>query len=203
MTTHTRPKGPFTLRHLDLMPASLDGTRYELIDGELYVSCQPSFEHQLAVSASLFFLTAWDRRAGLGVTVAGPGIVFSEDSAVAPDVVWISRERMPHVLGERGRLRAAPDLVIEFLSPGASNERRDRDLKLELYDRQGVREYWIVDVRAISVQVYRRAEAHLYLAATLYADDALASPLLPGFTCRVVEVCRPLPDVPLPDDEPQ
>ena len=80
---------------------------------------------------------------------------------------------------------ATDPLVVEVLSPGAENERLDRELKLSLYSRQGVREYWIVDWRARTVQVYRRQQTQLELAATLLGEDVLTSPLLPGFACPI------------------
>jgi Uma2 family endonuclease len=76
-------------------------------------------------------------------------------------------------------------LVIEVLSPGSTNERRDREVKLKLYSRRGVLEYWIVDWQARQVEVYRREELALRLASTLYATDPLTSPLLPGFACGI------------------
>jgi len=64
-----------------------------------------------------------------------------------------------------------------------ANEQRDREVKLKLYSRQGVLEYWIVDWLSRTLQVYRHADAALELVATLAGDDLLSSPLLPGFSC--------------------
>jgi len=69
---------------------------------------------------------------------------FAEDEDVIPDLVWISRERKALAMDEQGHFQAAPELVVEVLSPGPANERCDRELKLKLYSRQGVLEYWIV-----------------------------------------------------------
>jgi Uma2 family endonuclease len=80
---------------------------------------------------------------------------------------------------------------VEVLSPGARNERRDRDLKLKLYSRQGVQEYWIADWLLRTIQVYRRQEAELRLVATLRGDDVLTSPLLPGFSCPLPSLWPP------------
>jgi Uma2 family endonuclease len=76
-------------------------------------------------------------------------------------------------------------LVVEVLSPGGANERRDRDVKLKLYSRRGVLEYWVVDWRPQEIEVYRRKQLALRLIATLYPTDTLTSPLLPGFVCQV------------------
>ena len=113
------------------------------------------------------------------------GSVCIEASDVAPDVIWISRERWATVLQQDGKLHAAPELVIEVLSPGGTNEFRDRDTKLKLYSRRGVLEYWIVDWRTQQVEVYRREDLALHLVATLHPTDRLTSPLVPGFSCEV------------------
>jgi Uma2 family endonuclease len=88
-------------------------------------------------------------------------------------------------LDQAGHLTKAPELVVEVLSPGKRNEYRDRVAKLKLYSRRGVSEYWIVDWVRRLVEVYRREGDALKPAATLHADDALESPLLPGFSCLV------------------
>ena len=82
------------------------------------------------------------------------------------------------------------------MSPGSANERRDRETKLALYTRRGVDEYWIVDWRQHQVQVYKREGANLKLAATLGDEDELTSPLLPGFSVRVVSLWEPEEDRP-------
>jgi Uma2 family endonuclease len=176
----------FTSADLLLMPD--DGKRYEVIEGELYVSKQPGVEHQYSCSRLVGFLVNWSEESGIGVALIAPGLVFAEDDDVAPDVVWVSRERLAGMLDQAGHLTKAPELVVEVLSPGKANERRDRQVKLGLYSRRGVLEYWIVDWMQRQVEVYRRARGALKLAATLYADDALESPTLPGFSCQVAKL---------------
>ena len=177
-----------TVHDLESLPDPLDDTRYELIAGELHVSTQPSHQHQSVCSELVACLRAWDKEVGKGRALFAPGVIFAPEDAVAPDVVWIRRDRLAQVLGEDGKLHAAPDLVVEVLSPGSRNEQRDRELKLALYSRYGVVEYWIVDWRARQISVYRRENAALRLAVTLHETDALDSPLLPGFTCTVQDL---------------
>lgn len=176
----------FTSADLELMPD--DGKRYEIIEEELYVSRQPSMEHQYSCSRLCHFLDEWNDRSGLGVVLTAPGLIFGEGDDVAPDVVWVTRERLALATDKAGHLVAAPELVIEVLSPGKANEDRDRRVKLKLYSRQGVHEYWIVDGVLQQIAVYRRDHDQLVLDRTLHADDTLGSPLLPGFSCKVAKL---------------
>jgi len=177
----------------DLLLMSDDGRRYEVIAGELYVSRQPHWRHQFTCGQLFRFLQEWSDRSGLGVANGAPGLIFAEDNDVAPDVVWISHDRLVAALGEDGKLHAAPELVIEVVSPGLANQQRDRQTKLKLYSRRGVLEYWIVDWQQQQVEVYRRAQAELTPVATLSRGDALQSPLLPAFFCQVATLCLQTP----------
>jgi Uma2 family endonuclease len=181
----------FTSADLELLPD--DGKRYEIIDGELYVSKAPSYGHQLTCAELGCDLTNWSRSSGLGVLLPGPGVIFADDDDVIPDLVWVSHQRLAVILEADGKFHAAPELVVEVLSPGAANEKRDRELKLTLYSRRGVREYWIVDWQRRQVEVYRRVDAALALAATLLDTDLLESPLLPGFSLHLGELFARLP----------
>ncbi len=91
-------------------------------------------------------------------------------------------------VGFAGHLTAAPELVVEVLSPGAENERRDREVKLKLYSSRGVQEYWIVNWQKQQIEVYRRERATLKLIATLFMNDNLTSPLLPGLESPVAQL---------------
>jgi Uma2 family endonuclease len=180
----------YTSSDLELLP-DVEGTRYEIIDGDLHASKQPSWEHQYACIALGAELLSWSRQSGLGRPVVAPGLIFAPDDDVAPDLVWISLARLAVARDAAGHLRSAPELVVEVLSPGSANERRDRELKLKLYSRQGVQEYWIVDWRLRTVQVYRRADQALQLASTAGDGDVLTSPLLPGFELRPEDLWEP------------
>src|SRR6266571_5344931 len=79
---------------------TIDGVRYEIIDGELYVSKQPDWHHQLACTRIAAELCLWSRQTNTGVALFAPGVVFAEDDNVAPDVVWVSRERLEAITDE-------------------------------------------------------------------------------------------------------
>jgi Uma2 family endonuclease len=181
----------FTIADLELLPETLDDTRYELIDGELHVSKQPHWAHQSVSDAVAAALREWSAQTGLGWAVSAPGVIFTPEDAVAPDVVWMSQERLRRSLDPAGHVHEAPELMVEVLSPGSENIRRDRELKLKLYAREGVAEYWVVDWRARTVEVYRRNAGELRLVTTLTDADELISPLLPGFRLPVARLWDP------------
>lgn len=188
----TLPK--LTSADLGLLPE--DGKLYELIEGELYVSRQPSWDHQYSCIRLGRFLDEWNEQTDLGVVNAAPGVIFAEDDDVAPDLVWISHGKLSTALGEDRKLHSAPELVIEVLSPGSSNQQRDRQAKLKLYSRRGVLEYWIVDGAEREVGIYRRDGISLRFCAILGSKDLLESPLLPGFSCPVSRLFfKPSPGV--------
>jgi Uma2 family endonuclease len=182
----------YTIADLEHIPTPMDDTRYELIDGELFVSTQPRREHQYAAGQVTVALAIWSQQSGLGRVYPAPGVIFSPEDAVAPDVIWVSHARGTHGWRDDGHLHVAPELMVEILSPGSANERRDRERKLELYERTGVDEYWIVDWRARTISIYRRSERRLHLVATLTDADALTSPLLPDFAVTVRDLWDPL-----------
>lgn len=180
----------YTSRDLEGLP-DIDGVRYEIIDGELYVSKAVNWQHQYASDRASRALVDWNDKTGTGLSITIPGLIFAPDEDVIPDIVWIRRDRLSAAFDEAGHLRIAPDLVVEILSPGAANERRDREFKLKLYSRQGVHEYWIVDWSRRRIQVYRRDDAALQLIATLESGDTLRSPLLEGFAHPVEDLWAP------------
>jgi Uma2 family endonuclease len=181
----------WTSADLEVMPD--DGKRYEIIDGELYMSKQPHWHHQYVCAEICAGLNEWSEQRGDGCANLAPGLVFTEDNDVAPDVVWISDSRLAAALGVDGHLHAAPELVVEVISPGFANERRDREAKLKLYSRRGVLEYWIIDWLRRQIEVYRREDAALILAATLHESDTLETPLLPGFACPLITLFERIP----------
>ena len=180
----------WTIYDLDFLPN--DGSQYEIIDGELYVSTQPHYYHQRVCGLVFKLLDNWSEQTEAGEANLAPGLIFAEDDDVAPDVIWTSRERLATALQPDGKLHAAPELVVEVLSPGPANEHRDREIKLKLYSRRNVLEYWVVNWQERNIEVYRREEGILELNRTLNEDDTLQSPILPGFRCKVNQIFQNL-----------
>jgi Uma2 family endonuclease len=173
------------LTNADIESMPDDGNRYELIDGELYVSSSPSFFHQKILMNIGYAFRDYLREHPIGTIVPGVGVVFDDYNGVIPDLVFATNERMSKALAS-GRFRAAPEIVIEILSPGGSNERRDRQVKRSLYAARGVDEYWIVDPENRSVEIHRRnAAGDLVFETSVRQGDQLTCGLLPGFSVPV------------------
>lgn len=178
----------WTTRDLDAMPDDGGWKRYEIIDGELFVTRAPHIRHQSAGGNIHVELELWSRQTQLGKPFQTPGVIFSPTDAVIPDVVWISRERLANGVDEAGHLIVSPKLMVEVLSPGELNEQRDKEVKLKLYSLHGVQEYWIVNWQLKTLEVYRRSNAQLQLVATLLEGDTLTSALLPGFSMAIAPI---------------
>ncbi len=130
------------LTYEDLLKTPDDLNRYEIIDGELIVSPAPRISHQRAAFnlASMLRLYVLEHRLG-EVFIAPLDIKLTEHDIVEPDILFVSDSRRSIV--EDAFITAAPDLVVEVLSPSSRN--RDRGPKMALYERSGVSEYWLAD----------------------------------------------------------
>ncbi len=136
-------KRDWTWDDVQLLPD--DGNRYEVIDGELFVTPAPAWRHQEAVAELLGLLRAYLRRERVGHAFGAPAdVVFSARNAVQPDVFVapLVDGRRPERFEDVGRLL----LAAEVISP--SSGRADRVKKRALYRERGVPEYWIIDLDA-------------------------------------------------------
>lgn len=171
-----------TVADLDCMPD--DGNRYEVIEGVLYMSRAPGLTHQRVMTAIIAGFVRYFDQNPIGEILVTPGVMLSDFDGVIPDLVFISHQRRDEIAsGER--VTGAPEIVIEIVSPGADNERRDRVVKRQLYGTYGVKEYWVVDPQSRTIEVYINDGQTLKLNATLGIEDELTSALLPGFVCGV------------------
>jgi Uma2 family endonuclease len=178
----------WTIRDLDAMPDDGGWKRYEIIDGELFVTRAPHIRHQDAAGQLYLFLKSWSKATGLGNAFSTPGVIFSPTDAVIPDLVWISKDRLAVGVDDAGHLTVAPEIVVEILSEGETNEQRDKEVKLKLYSIYGVQEYWIVNWRLKTLDIYRRHDAQLQRVNTLLDGDILSSPLLPGLAIAIADI---------------
>ena len=177
-----------TTADLDLVHAVREGDRVDLIGGEVFVTPAPDRDHQSALRNFLALILAALRANPSGEVWFAPyDVRLSAHDVVQPDILYLSRERLG-LSTQRGVL-GAPDLVVEALSPAT----RDLDLgaRRELYERSGVREYWVLDPRARTATLLRLADGRFAEAAS---DDGLVrSEVVPGLVVDPADVFADLP----------
>lgn len=173
------------LTYADYMALPDDGKRFELIDGELYVTPSPTYWHQKLSGGIYVQISNYLQAHPIGEVLIAPFDVIlnpEETRAWQPDVVFVANERR-HIIKERN-IQGAPDLVVEVLSPGTDD--RDLGIKKRAYQESGVNEYWVVWQTIPRVEVYRLNEAGRYGDPHLLEeDDTLTTDLLPGFSLEV------------------
>lgn len=165
------PTKTMTLAEYLALPETTQPT--ELLEGVMLQMPAPTDRHQAVVIALLRWLlqTVTDGT----LRTAPTDVAIQAQSVVQPDLFWIAPDSACVLVDDR-YWQGAPDLVIEVTSESTS--RRDRQMKYALYERSGVREYWIVDPRDGSVEVFQRTGEGFRRVGIFYADETLTSPLL-------------------------
>ena len=164
-----------TWKYEDLFTLPDDGTRYEISDGELYEMPAPRSAHAVAIFALIRLLLPLIDRLGGTILTAPLDVFFAGANPVEPDLVVFFPGGRARLVG-RG-VEGPPDLLIEVLSP--SNRAHDQVRKRALYANGGVREYWIVDPDAASIEIVGAdGETVQRAAATTNVSVTLRSPLL-------------------------
>lgn len=172
----------FTYHDYVLLP---EGKRYEILEGELFVVPSPGYDHQRIARNLMWRLWEFVRARGLGEVLDAPmDVLLSEEDVVQPDILFVSKPRLGIVTEKN--IRGAPDLVVEILSP--STAERDRTLKEKLYHRFGVREFWLVDPAARSVEVKTWAREGFQTEQVFPEGSTLRSPLLDGLSLDLEEI---------------
>lgn len=149
-------------------------TPTELIEGELILSPSPIPVHQRIIGLIYLLLTKLIPNGE--VFFAPIDVYFDEDNIPQPDVVWVS-ENGNCTIGEK-RLISAPDLIVEVFSHGTV--RTDKKKKFRLYQKYGVREYWMVDPVEQYIEVWQHDGERFILIDVFDSDDTFASPVLNG-----------------------
>ena len=187
MPTTAPPAGTTGLTYADLLelpePAEAGGDRYELLDGELLVTPSPRTRHQDAVLRIGAALLAWSRSTGGRALTAPMDVWFDDRTVLQPDVLAVTAEHVDRI--EERRIVGPPDLAVEVSSP--STRRRDVVRKRRVYEREGVPEFWFVDLDADQVQVHTRADGIYGPPTVVLADGHVASTVLSGMTMPATE----------------
>jgi Uma2 family endonuclease len=175
------PQGEWTYADWCKLPD--DGYRYEVLTGVLYVSPPPSIRHQRISIALVGHLLDFLKLQPLGEVLTAPvGVRLAHQSVpLQPDIVFVRTERLG-IVGE-AYVEGTPDLLVEILSP--SNWLYDRREKMQAYQEAGVAEYWIVDPRALTIEVYVLEESTYVLMGQYRIGEVAHSQVLPGFEVSV------------------
>ena len=164
-----------------------DGKRYELIRGRVHLSPAPSIKHQCVAGNLDRSLGPFVVKNQLGELLVAPlDVRLSEDTALQPDLVFVSRQRLEII--QENFIDGAPDLVVEILSP--STAAHDRATKLNLYAQAGVPAVWLMDPLAKTVEVLK-LQGNKYLVDSVFAGrQTFTSALFPGWEIALDELFR-------------
>lgn len=178
------PRIKFTVKDYMSTP---EGTRYQLLNGEMILAPSPTERHQSIVGQLFASLREFVIRNRAGrVWVAPLDVVLSDHDVAQPDVLFVSNARADIVT--EANIQGAPDLVVEIISPGTAYY--DQGYKRLLYGRHGVREYWLVDPGTETVDVLTLGQEGLEAHRTYRNGEILASPLLEGLALDLEQVFR-------------
>jgi Uma2 family endonuclease len=163
---------------LEVWESLPEGTHCQIINNSLVMSPAPLDSHQkvlVKLSSKIYFFVEEN---SLGeVRVAPYDVHFDEENIFQPDIVFVSKENT-HLIKERG-LYGAPDIVIEILSPG--NKGYDKKDKKQVYEKHGVKEYWIIEPNDKAATGFTFINNKLMQTAS--AEGVIESKLL-GYTFR-------------------
>ncbi|MBE3586901.1 Uma2 family endonuclease [Desulfofundulus thermocisternus] len=162
-----------------------EGSPYQLIGGELVMTPSPTPYHQMVSMKLELKMAGYVLEKGLGVVLYAPVDVYLEETETyQPDIIYISNERLSII--EEKRINGAPDLVVEILSPGTGYY--DLRTKYKVYEKSGVREYWIVDPHDKSVQVFCLKGGKYALDQEVEQQGEVQSRIIPGFAVEVESI---------------
>jgi Uma2 family endonuclease len=152
-------------------------TPCQLINGELIMSPSPTPYHQ-AIAGNLYDLLRAEAKKTDGIVFFAPiDLHIDRKNVFQPDLIYISKENK-HIITQRA-IEGVPDLVVEVISP--SNIFSDRYIKKKIYQKIGIKEYWIVDPANQTLEIFLSRQAdpdvpHLYVVA----EGQVTSTLIPS-----------------------
>jgi Uma2 family endonuclease len=162
-----------------------EGTRYEILDGDLAVTPAPTTIHQRVLFNLARLLDRHVRERSLGEILLAPtDVILANTTVVVPDLLYVRAERTSIIT--RRAIEGPPDLIVEVLSTKTS--KRDRETKLKLYARYGVPHYWIVHPDARWVEIYEGQRGSYRLTTRENAEGVVRPPLFPELEIHLGEI---------------
>ena len=164
-----------------------DTSIYELIHGEIVKRASPNTPHQRVSRKLVYQLEHFNIQKKLGELFHAPFDVYldEENAGIQPDLLFVTHERWFGVRENNG-IVGAPDLIVEIISKSTMD--KDRVIKKDLYEQFGVREYWIVDPRNRSIEVYRLENDRYRLFSFAAEEGKIRSFVLSDFEMDVSDV---------------
>jgi Uma2 family endonuclease len=164
-----------------------DGLRYEILNGGLQMSPAPTSDHQDSSRELEFLLWQYVKAKNLGRIFDAPfDVRLDDENVVQPDILFVSQARIG-IIEQQGIL-GSPDMVVEILSPASI--KRDRYEKKALYEKFGVKEYWLVDTASKSIEVFSLVSGRYELTSFTAVSGKVESAVIQGFVCDVADVMR-------------
>lgn len=166
-----------------------DRFRYEIIDGELFMSPSPKARHQFLLGRLHTALDLYLLDHPVGAVFLAPfDVHFGFEDIVEPDLIFIRRERIPEIL--RDWIYGVPDLLVEILS--SSTERKlDRTAKFQLYESRGVADYWLADPERRRWEAYRLNAGRYEKTDDLGDSEVFTTRLFPGWRLELAGLWMP------------
>ena len=181
METSYQAKEKSALEAFESLP---EGTPAQLIGGEIIMSPAPTAKHQIVQMNLSALLHNFVLKKRIGTVIASPiDVYFSGEEVYQPDIIFISKSNESII---RENIDGAPDLVVEILSP--SNAYHDLRHKWRIYERYGVKEYWIVDPMAKCIEILENRAGEFQRISRAFETGEVQSNLLKGLAVDLGDV---------------
>jgi Uma2 family endonuclease len=169
-----------TIEEFWALPESM--LHIEYIDGEILMAPTPTVAHQAVLRNLSFALHEFVKRTSTGSIFFSPlDVILPSGDVVQPDAFFLTKEETERAHAAK-RVHGAPLFAVEILSPGSI--KHDERTKRDLYARNGISEYWIVDPKTRTITQMILREDH-YEATKLIETDTIKSAVLTGFEKKI------------------
>jgi Uma2 family endonuclease len=178
----------YTARDFESLPPG--PPYYELINNRLVMAPSPEIPHQRTSLSLVKKMDDFVEQHSLGLVLEAPmDVELDEDNVFQPDILFISNERLG-IIHDGRKIKGAPDLVVEILS---SNKKYDQEEKKYIYELHDVREFWLIDTKKKTVEVFENQRKEFVSLQKAYLGDMVRSKLLAGFEIAADYLFREIP----------
>jgi Uma2 family endonuclease len=186
MTTATMPKREVKFTYEDYIIWDIGpDKRYELIGGAFFMVPAPNTKHQYTSIEIEFRIRKFLEKNELGMVFYAPyDVVLSNEDVVQPDIIFIVKENF-HII-TKDNIKGSPDLLIEIISEKSAQ--RDRIIKRRLYEKYGIKEYWLVDIEKEEIEILTLQQDSYKTYGIFKANDTISSYVLKGLCFKVKDV---------------